>query len=237
MSQVLYYRVQQLRKYNLTIKKHQNDNMEDKQLSESLEDKTKSVDPSRRHFTKSGLAASGVILTLASRPVLANFVCKSPSGYISGNTSNHFKDQLCFGNYPDYYANNPQAWGGTQYLPGTYNNNKENSNSNGSSNINGNPSSQNNVDNWVGGTQFQEAFPGSRRYPGRSMMQVLWMQDPMGGYLCAALLNAALGLTPPLTETKIVEMQLEYETKGYFEPTAGVHWFKGDIILYLETLA
>ena len=223
---------------NLTIKKHQNDIMKEKQSSEGLEDKTKFVDSSRRRFTKAGLAATGVILTLASRPVLANTDCRSPSAWASANMSAHFKyNEMCFGNYPDYYANNPQAWGGTQYLPGTYNDNKENSNSNGSSNSNGNPSSTNNVDNWVGGTQFQEAFPGSRRYPGRSMMQVLWMQDPMGGYLCAALLNAALGLTPPLTETRIVDMCLEYETKGYFEPTAGVHWFEGDIIFYLESLA
>ncbi len=69
------------------------------------------------------------------------------------------------------------------------------------------------------------------------MMYVLWKGDLLGGYLCAALLNAALGLTPPLTETKIVDMCLEYEMRGYFEPTAGVHWFEGDIITYLESLA
>lgn len=209
--------------------------MEDKQLSESLEDKTKSVDPSRRRFTKSGLAASGVILTLASRPVLANVVCKSPSGFLSGNTSTHIQE-MCFGNYPDYYANNPQAWGGTQYLPGTYNNNKENSNSNESSNSNGNPSSKNNVDNWVGGTQFQQAFPGSSQYPGKSMMTVILSQDALGAHCTAALLNESLGLTPVLTEAKIVDMFLECEMMGYFEPTAGVHWFREDIVFYLKSL-
>jgi len=223
---------------NLTIKKHQNDIMKEKQSSEGLEDKTKFVDSSRRRFTKAGLAATGVILTLASRPVLANTDCRSPSAWASANMSVHNKyNEMCFGNYPDYYANNPQAWGGTQYLPGTYNDNKEKSSSSKSTNSNGNPSSTNNVDNWVGGTLFQEAFPGSRQYPGKSMMQVLWMGRPLGEYLSAALLNAALGLTPPLTETRIVDMCLEYETKGYFEPTAGVHWFEGDIIFYLENLA
>ncbi|MEE9579808.1 MAG: hypothetical protein V3V74_00650, partial [Nitrosomonadaceae bacterium] len=176
----------------MTIKKHQNDIMKEKQSSEGLEDKTKFVDSSRRRFTKAGLAATGVILTLASRPVLANTDCRSPSAWASANMSAHNKyNEMCFGNYPDYYANNPNAWGGTQYLPGTYKNNKENLNSKGSSNSNGNPSSTNNVDNWIGGTQFQEAFPGSRQYPGKSMMQVLWMGDQMGVYLCAALLNAA----------------------------------------------
>ncbi len=80
--------------------------MKEKQLSEGLEDKTKFVDSSRRRFTKSGLAATGVILTLASRPVLANTFCRSPSGHMSGNTSAHIQE-MCFGNYPDYYANNP----------------------------------------------------------------------------------------------------------------------------------
>ncbi len=84
--------------------------MKEKQSSEGLEDKTKFVDSSRRRFTKSGLAATGVILTLASRPVLANAVCKSPSGYASANTSSHIHE-MCFGNSPEYYANTPEAWG------------------------------------------------------------------------------------------------------------------------------
>jgi hypothetical protein len=228
--------------------------MEDKLSSEAIEDKTKSADTSRRRFTKASLAASGVILTLASRPVLANAVCKSPSGFHSGNTSAHPIEEMCFGNYPDYYANTPEAWAGTKYDPGTYdkeegstNSNKsltgiESSTSNGNSNNNGNSNSkvdlgsEGNKGKWVGGTQFQEAFPGSNQFPGKSMMQVLWMGDPMGGHLCAALLNADLGLTPPLTETRIVDMCLEYETKGYFEPTAGIHWYEGDIIHYLNSL-
>jgi len=228
--------VQQLRKHNLTIKKHQNDNMEDKQSSESLEDKTKSVDPSRRRFTKSGLAASGVILTLASRPVLANVVCKSPSGYLSGNTSAHVgKEQLCFAQPPSYYGNNPDAWRGTQYEPGIYEK-KGNSSSNENSNSNGNLNNTNDADNWVGGTQFQQAFPGSSQYPGKSMMTVILSQDALGAHCTAALLNESLGLTPVLTEAKIVDMFLECEIMGYFEPTAGVHWFREDIVFYLKSL-
>ena len=68
------------------------------------------------------------------------------------------------------------------------------------------------------------------------MMQVLWMNNEMGGHCVAALLNSALGLTPPLTEIKVVEIFLEYEMKGYFEPTAGVQWYGQDIIYYLNSL-
>lgn len=230
----------------MTIKKHQSDNTEDNQTLENFEDKAKSVDSSRRGFTKAGLAASGVILTLASRPVLANTVCKSPSGFLSGNTSSHI-EQMCFGNYPDYYANHPEAWQGTIYEPGEYDVNKdtnannnstnesESSNSGGSTN-NTVTGSRHNIDKWVGGTPFQQAFPGSSQFPGRSMMQVLWMNNEMGGHCVAALLNSALGLTPPLTERRVVDIFLEYEMKGFFEPTAGVQWYSQDIIHYLNSL-
>ncbi|TFH07790.1 MAG: hypothetical protein E4H07_08635, partial [Nitrosomonadales bacterium] len=86
--------------------------MNDKQLSECIEGKTKSIDPSRRRFTKSGLAASGVILTLASRPVLANLGCKSPSGFVSGNVSAQGTPLACTGETPDYWGAHPADWTG-----------------------------------------------------------------------------------------------------------------------------
>ena len=210
--------------------------MTNKQSTESIEDKTKSADLARRRFTKSGLAASGVILTLASRPVLANNVCKSPSGFLSGNVSSHI-EQLCTANYPSYYANNPDVWRGTQYIPGEYKNKETQSADTGSTSSTTNLNSSKEIDKWVGGTQYSQAFPGSSRFPGKSMMQVLWMQDPMGQQFVAALLNAALGLTPPLTETKVIDICVEYETRGFFEPTAGVHWYEQDILIYFNSLA
>lgn len=39
--------------------------------------------PSRRRFNRAGVGASAVVLTLASRSVLADTVCKSPSGFDS----------------------------------------------------------------------------------------------------------------------------------------------------------
>ena len=209
--------------------------MTNKQSPEGIEDKTKSADLARRRFTKSGLAASGVILTLASRPVLADTVCKSPSGFLSGNTSSHI-EQLCFGNYPSYYANNPDAWRGTQYVPGTINKKEAQSTDAGSTTSNENSNTDKDINKWVGGTQYQQAFPGSSRFPGKSMMQVLWMGDVMGEQFVAALLNAALGLTPPLTETKVIDICVEYETRGFFEPTAGVHWHEQEILFYLNSL-
>ncbi len=209
--------------------------MTNKQSTESIEDKTKSADLTRRRFTKSGLAASGVILTLASRPVLADTVCKTPSGFHSGNVSSHI-EQLCFGNYPSYYANNPDAWKATRYIPATYDTKEAQSTDASSTSSTTNSNSSKDIDKWVGGTQYSQAFPGSNRFPGKSMMQVLWMQDVMGQHFVAALLNAALGLTPPLTETKLIDICIEYETRGFFEPTAGVQWYEQDILFYFDSL-
>jgi len=202
--------------------------MNDKQLYECVEDKTKSVDPSRRRFTKSGLAVSGVILTLASRPVLANFgVCKSPSGFLSGNVSAHGNPLLCYGHPPEWWGSNPGAWSGA-YQPGTYNNSGETS------------KSANEAGKWIGGTPFQTAFPGAISFEGYSMMQSLWLNageanQLVGAHCVAALLNAAASLTPALTETQIIDMFLEFEISGTYEPTAGFVWGEDEVITYIES--
>lgn len=200
--------------------------MKDNKLSEDLENKTSSINPSRRRFTKSGLAASGVILTLASRPVLANLgVCKSPSGYLSGNVSAQGDPLYCDGRSPEHWMSNPQSWSG--YEPGT------------KRAPTGSSQSANQLKEWVGGTKFEDAF-GSSYFNEYSMMQVLWMkdQDPyqIGGHCVAALLNAAAGFTPPsaLDEAKVINMFLEWET-GVFHPTAGVDWDGNDIVHYIQS--
>jgi hypothetical protein len=43
--------------------------------------------PSRRRFTRVGVGASAVVMTLASRSVLANMACTAPSGFHSANLS------------------------------------------------------------------------------------------------------------------------------------------------------
>jgi hypothetical protein len=43
--------------------------------------------PSRRRFNRAGIGASAVVMTLASRSVLANMTCSTPSGFHSANLS------------------------------------------------------------------------------------------------------------------------------------------------------
>jgi len=73
----------------MTINLDQNDELEKQRLSQDVDDQIKFSGESRRRFATSGLAVSGIILTLASRPVLGDTFCMTPSGYCSGNTSQH----------------------------------------------------------------------------------------------------------------------------------------------------
>ena len=88
----------------MTINVDQNDESAEQQLSQDTADQIKFSGESRRRFATSGLAASGIILTLASRPVLGASVCLSPSGFISGNTSTHGDLPLCEGRSASFYS-------------------------------------------------------------------------------------------------------------------------------------
>ena len=59
----------------------------------------------RRRLLMGGLAAAPVMMTLASRPALAETpqLCKAPSGFLSGNVSQHGQDIWCQGLSPGYW--------------------------------------------------------------------------------------------------------------------------------------
>ena len=78
-----------------------------------------------------------------------------------------------------------------------------------------------------------------------SMMQVMMMNDGsnpwglsdpdnLGMHIVAALLNARKGFTPILSESDVINMWNEWATKGYFEPTANVHWSSAQIVKYIQ---
>jgi len=110
--------------HDMTINERNNNlGKQDISHDHSLQDiagQSQSVDESRRRFTKSGLLASGVLLTLASRPSLgggtvygAGQVCKSPSGFLSGNLSHHGKPHGGGGHSCDYWKSHCSSsdWG------------------------------------------------------------------------------------------------------------------------------
>lgn len=87
------------------------------QLPQDVADQPGAFDESRRRFAKSGLAVSGVLLTLASRSSIAGGgglvgggVCKSPSGFLSGNLSHHGTHQGGGGQTCQYWISNCDSW-------------------------------------------------------------------------------------------------------------------------------
>lgn len=71
------------------------------------------VDGSRRRFTQSGLAASGILLTLAAQPVLGQTVCTTPSISVSANLSRHGPVQTCNGQNPAFWISTDWAQANT----------------------------------------------------------------------------------------------------------------------------
>lgn len=57
----------------------------------------------------------------------------------------------------------------------------------------------------------------------------------LGRYVAAALLNAAAGRTPYLSEGMIRQVWNDVMARGYFEPTAGVRWGPSEITAYLRS--
>lgn len=185
------------------------------------------VDHSRRKFTGAGLGVSA-IFTLASQPVLATGgICKSPSGFASGNLSQHGTSIHCSGRTPGYWGTHPSEWP-FPYKPGTCKNI-----------VNGT------CKEWKSdGTFFHPLFAGSTfknaDNTSKTLMQVIWLggnADPhqLGAHIVAALLNAKKGWTPVLNEIKVIGIWNEYVSKGYFEPTAGVQWNAAQIVSYLKS--
>lgn len=85
----------------MTTSGRQDDNM-DKQAIPGPGPQGEPVNIARRRIGKSGLAISGVLATLASRPVFG-VVSKSPSGFLSGNLSTHGTPSVSAGRSPGYW--------------------------------------------------------------------------------------------------------------------------------------
>src|SRR6266571_6753426 len=68
-----------------------------------------SADPvaGRRRLLQGGLAAGPVLMTLVSRPVLAQQagLCTTPSGFVSANASTAGRGVICAGHTPAFWAN------------------------------------------------------------------------------------------------------------------------------------
>jgi hypothetical protein len=82
---------------------------------------------------------------------------------------------------------------------------------------------------------------GGKVFENSSMLAVLCQNagggryQALGRYVAAAMLNAAAGRTPYLSEGTIRQIWNEVMARGYFEPTAGVRWGPSEVIVYLRS--
>ena len=150
---------------------------------------TSVTDQSRRRFTQI-VTGSGVILTLASKPVMgSNYFCTG-SGAMSGNTSSHGTQPSCLACTPGYWKTSPGTWP-TPYYPYKI--------KNCSGTILHKP------------TKFADVFNSCAYGSDKTMMYIL--QTYSGSrdwHACATLLNsaksAAIGLASAYTVAEVIHL-------------------------------
>src|SRR5207237_3627393 len=141
--------------------------------------------------------------------------CQTPSGFVSGNASTAGRVVECLGHSPQYWI----SFGATSVGAPLHH-------------------------QWPAGFPPQRLFDSvfahnSHCYPGQKLLDVLELQggapDDVARLIVAALLNAAEGLTPVLSENAVKSIWSEYLATGSFSPSSGAHWAHDDIIAYLLT--
>lgn len=173
-------------------------------IKTTIDEQSLGATHSRRQFAKASLGLSGVLLSLTSKPVLGDVVCKSPSGFLSGNASTHGPQPVCRGRSPGYWKNHVESWPiatDTQF----------------SRVFPTRPSSV-----YAKYTLLQILTPQQDD------------SQNLGMHLVAAYLNAISGWTPFLKVETIIAMFAEWQSKGTFSPTATVHWTAAEIVTYLR---
>lgn len=167
--------------------------------------------PGRRRFSRAGLAATGVILTLNSQPgMAANLVCRSPSGHLSGPMKSNLPiiPDTCSGRSPGYWKNyEKHIWPIDRMTP---------------------------FKDLFPSTLT--AYTSSSLY---AMLTSKEDKHNLGMHLVAAYLNALMGWSPFLPATMVQNMWNEWVltgagTMGYYTPTAGVKWYAADIVDYVK---
>lgn len=162
----------------------------------------------RRRFTRAGVAASGVLLTLHSQPGMAVEVCTTPSGYLSGGLQSFRGPQpTCAGRSPSYWKQSTS---------------------------------------WPSGCAPDQPFArlftcsslNAKTYGKTTQSAILepklWDRNGIGRSLVACYLNVKAGLSTFQTIPMLQSIWLEYQSKGYYTPTAGVRWDSAKIVEYLQ---
>ncbi len=189
--------------------------------------------PSRRRFTRAGVGASAVILTLTSRSALAQAACKSPSGFSSANLSQHNTDAAtCDGVTAAAWTQPNRQWPvpkETRFVDIF-----------GSSSLmfrTGTPQ------------KFYDAFPSRVDKkdvpPGQAAkstsLDEATLYEALNGSetpavvksIIAAYLNYMAKLNTYPTDLQAIAIFKEWQANGIYTPSAGIKWTEDDIMSYL----
>jgi hypothetical protein len=243
----------------MTINLDQNDELEKQRLSQDADDQINFSGESRRRFATSGLAVSGIILTLASRPVLGQTFCESPSGFISGNTSHHGacpsasivagklvtnQDETFITAFPNSSQSNtynnkrlsemltipwPEPQLATVNAPVQVEKGKLGAASYMTT-FSASSGSNSSVQKGKGTNNKTVQTSASVMAPPNPPFQTQELLQ----HIVKALQNARSGATPYLSADTIQSMFYEWQNHGTFSPTANVNWNASEIIYYLK---
>lgn len=183
------------------------------------------ANPSRRRFNRAGVGASAVVMTLASRSVLANMACTTASGFHSANMSHHTLDSNgnCSGlSYSEWMRTSEWSPPKTSKFADVF----------------GMPRLDLEVGAPVGGTGIDNTGNGTAglKLQDATLQQALFGSDTplVIKYLIAALLNANMGKSTNPTVQSVKEIFADWNAHNSYEVTAGVRWSTEEIIEYLS---
>lgn len=230
----------------MTMDNHENQPMDRQPADEAATQQ--GVNTSRRRFTRLGLGASGVVMTLASRSVLAQSACKSPSGFMSNNASAHGDPAVCTGTTPagwsastswpiDEKTTFVSVFGSAAAAGWTKKVNKSFFDTELSSSPQWSPSSSNSG-NGNSGNNGQSAKADAVGSETDATMRDVLNSDTtpqVVKYLIAAYLNAVSGRNAFPTTQQVLEIYREWSGQGRYEVSAGIFWYDGDILQYLQS--
>jgi hypothetical protein len=195
--------------------------------------------PSRRRFNRAGVGASAVVMTLASRSVLAQVKCMTPSGHDSmqlphsGNTDSemncagrnaHFwiaqsqwpvdQNKAFISEFPIISPNLRKAYAVAPSLM---------------------VPQRNADDKSVKDGQRVKDDPKGVLLKDANLIQALSGSETpeVVKNLIVAWLNARHNLNKFPTDVQVLNIYNEWQQKGYYEVRAGVKWYDADINRYL----
>lgn len=186
----------------MSLNSRQDENIDDKNSSGASQ-QGGLENAGRRRFGRSGIAASGIIATLSSGPVLGT-VCKSPSGFLSGNLSNHDKPTACAGRSPGYWKDH--KW----------------------------PIPNRDTALFRSVFTVSASAPFYNITLLGMLTEHEFDKYNLGMHLVAGYLNYMSGKSPFLDTSRLQAMWNEVQTTGYFTPTAGVKWSAEQVVSYIQ---